>query len=425
MTHLEAEWEPYVYCNTYEDQTTGLEIDSLIKIGQASIRIESDVSLHKTLKRAFVEARTKRLVSAQENNDEKCLDFATCEAMALGSLLQEGNFVRFCGQDSGRGTFSHRHFEITCQTSGHRSVPLESLGGTFEIVNSHLSELAVVAFEYGISIDSPKNLVIWEAQFGDFFNQGQVSFDAFLCGSHEKWQRPTAMTILLPHGYDGAGPEHSSCRLERFLQMSNESFLNIDSNFSKSIPNWRVINPTTPANMYHALRRQLVSDFRVPLIVAAPKAILRHPMAQSSIKEIGPDSKFEPVIDDMQNMTGNQVVSVLWCSGKTYYDLVAERERRNFSPETHPIVRVEELVPFPFAEIQKVAEKYSSASQFLWCQEEHENMGAWTHVYPRFYHAFADIALLYAGRAPGATPAVGIPDVHKKQVAAYFEAAFE
>lgn len=440
MTHLEPEWEPYVKCAVYSDKATGVKAETLLMVGEASIAVDEQIQLHKTLTRSFVEARRKRLKFAAEDPNEKTLDWATCEAMAIGSLVAEGNYVRLCGQDSGRGTFSHRHMEVTCQATGKRVVPLAKLGRV-EAVNSYLSELAVVGFEYGISIDSPKNLVIWEAQFGDFFNQAQVNFDTFLSGSHEKWQRPTAMTVILPHGYDGAGPEHSSSRIERFLQMSSEGFL---SPSEQEIPNWRIAYPTTPANMFHLLRRQLVSDFRIPLIVIGPKAILRHPLAQSSLSEIVEGTKFQPVIAE-EVTSGSTIEAVLWCSGKTYYDLVAERETRGLTKDTHPIVRIEQLVPFPYAEIAAVASNFAGAKRFLWCQEvsrssclvsyvlsshvfllcqEHENGGAWAHVYPRFYHACQSHSLLYAGRGPLGVPAVGIADLHKKETADYFEAVF-
>jgi probable 2-oxoglutarate dehydrogenase E1 component DHKTD1 len=272
MTHLEEEWKPFVYARQMTDVSTGVSKQRLLQIGHASISILPQFAIHKTLDRSFIIARRKRLESAMENSNSFSIDWATAEAMAIGSLVQENFFVRLCGQDSGRGTFSQRHFELTDSETGKKDVPLARLAegekkniGQLEVVNSFLSELAVLAFEYGIAIDSPRNLCIWEAQFGDFFNQAQVVIDTFICNSFEKWQRASAIVLFLPSGMDGAASEHSSARVERFLQMSSESSAN------DRIPNWRVVNPTTPANIFHALRRQMISEIRIPLIVIAPK----------------------------------------------------------------------------------------------------------------------------------------------------------
>lgn len=422
MTHLESEWVPYVMQRTFDGSAvaTSVAAETLLEVGRASVAVAPEIKLHKTLERTMLEGRTKKLQQAAQNPDEKVLDWATAEALAIGSLAKEGYAVRLCGQDSGRGTFSHRHFEFTCQNTGKRDVPLSRVGRV-EPVNSFLSELAVLSFEYGYSIDSPKQLCIWESQYGDFFNQAQVAVDTFISSSHEKWQRPTAITMALPHGYDGTGPEHSSARIERFLQMGNDSFLSPDSS---QVPNWRVVNPTTPANVFHALRRQLLSSVRIPLIYIAPKGILRHPQAVSSLRDLSDASaRFQPVIAELEHASTAQ--TVLWCSGKTYFDLVAERERRKLPASRVAIVRLEELLPFPFAEITRVAQQFKAANRHIWCQEEHENMGAWTHVYPRFYHAYSGHPLLYAGRGPLATPAVGVSDLHKAEVKAYYDAAFK
>ena len=417
LDHVEQDWKPFVMQKEYTDLETGMKAETLIQIAEKSIAIPKKYKIHKTLQRTFVEGRQKKIEAMQTDQHAKILDWALCEALALGSLAKEGNFVRLCGQDSGRGTFSHRHLELTCQSSGEKFVPLSKLG-KIEVVNSFLSELAVLSFEYGISIDSPKNLVVWEAQFGDFFNQGQVAFDAFISCSHEKWQRPTAMTIILPHGYDGAASEHSSCRMERFLQMCSEGMFPEDRTV-KSIPNWRIIYPTTPANMFHALRRQLVSDFRVPLIVVGPKIILRHPSCLSSLSDIASGTKFVPVISD-ENFDAE---TVIWCTGKTYYDLKAEADNRGITSVS--FVRLEELCPFPYAEISQVSANYLKAKRYLWAQEEHENMGAWNHVYPRFCKAVQRLPLLYAGKNPSSTTAVGVSEWHKREVKEYFDLVFD
>ncbi len=423
MTHLEAEWERYVMQRELTNPPTGVDREQLLAVGHASIATKEGFVVHKTLVRSFIAARSKRLEDCKSDPAAKVLDWATCEALALGSLVAEDNYVRLTGQDSGRGTFSQRHMELTDSETGVRDVPLSRLpgGGKLEVVNSFLSELAVVAFEYGVSIDSPKNLAIWEAQFGDFFNQAQVSIDTFVANSFEKWQRPTALTLMLPSGMDGAASEHSSARVERFLQMSSEPGLSADPS-QKLIPNWRIINPTTPANIFHALRRQLVADFRVPLIVVAPKGILRHPLCVSSLSEIEAGTGFVPVIADESDSYG--AGTVLWCSGKTYYDLVAEREKRGLTRAQVAIVRLEELVPFPYDEIRRVTSLFSKASKWIWCNEEHENQGVWNFVYSRFYTA-TQIQLSYAGRDVSATPAVGSSAAHKAEVAAYLDACFE
>jgi probable 2-oxoglutarate dehydrogenase E1 component DHKTD1 len=400
----------------------------LIKIGHASVQLPaSGFQLHKTLDKTFVDYRKKRLEQLAANPSEKLLDWAFAEALAVGSLLRDENptRVRICGQDVGRGTFSHRHFELVCQESGKKVVPLADnvakvAGSSLEVVNSFLSELAVVSYEYGYSIDTPNTLCIWEAQFGDFFNQAQVAFDTFISSSLEKWQRPTAMTILLPHGFDGAGPEHSSSRIERFLQMASETAFR-DFGAKADVPNWRIINPTTPANYFHALRRQIQSPLRIPLVVISPKILLRLPACQSSLLELAQGTSFQPVLCE-DDAVAAQATRVLWCSGKTYYELSAEREKRGAKHVA--IVRIEELVPFPGIAARAALAKHPNASVHIWCQEEPENAGAWSHVYPRLYSSIGK-QILFAGRPPSAAPAAGYADLHKQEQAEYFAACFE
>lgn len=299
-------------------------------------------------------------------------------------------------------------------------VPLSQLGH-LEVVNSFLAELAVMSYEYGYSIDSPRNLAVWEAQFGDFFNCAQTAVDTLVSCSHEKWQRPTALTLLLPHGYDGAGPEHSSARIERFLQSGSDSGLTPSP--PGFVPNWRVINPTTPANYFHALRRQMLSNVRIPLVVAAPKGLLRHPACVSSLADVDQGTRFQPLVFETGAASAH---TVLFCSGKTRYDLAAEREARGLSAAQFALVSVEELLPFPYEAIRAtMAQHFPNATRAKWCQEEHENYGPWSFVYPRFYHALPRLPLLYAGRGPSAAPANGVGDMHKAEVKAYYDAAFE
>lgn len=323
--------------------------------------------------------------------------------------------LRLSGQDVERGTFSQRHFVFTDQDTGTRHVPFCAFGpGQLQVHNSHLSEFGVVGFEYGVSIADPaQTLTIWEAQFGDFFNGAQVVFDAFVSSGETKWGLESGLTILLPHGYDGAGPDHSSCRLERFLQMSNAPF-DIRKEPESRFINWHVAYPTTPANYFHLLRRQIKRSYRKPLIVASPKKLFRLPAAVSSFGEFTEGSQFQPILDDARSP--EKVKRVVFCSGKFYYEI--EKERVTRKANDMAIIRIEELCPLPSSEIQQVLKRYTKAKTFIWCQEEHQNMGAYSYIAPRLGSLLpSGVHLSYIGRGVAAAPAAGFPKLHSSELA--------
>ncbi|XP_065832966.1 2-oxoadipate dehydrogenase complex component E1-like [Oscarella lobularis] len=382
---------------------TGYPIDALKLIGVKSVNHET-LSLHPRLLKSHVEPRLKQI----ENGSS--IDWATAEALAIGSLLHQGFNVRISGQDVGRGTFSHRHATFIDHSTNESYVPLNNLvpkqKGFLEVANSPLSEEAVLGFEYGMSIESPMNLVIWEAQFGDFFNGAQIPIDAFVSSGETKWLLQSGLVMLLPHGMDGAGPEHSSCRIERFLQLcdSDEDALDGDR------VNMCVANPTTPAQYFHLLRRQMIRNFRKPLVVASPKLILRSPLATSSLMDFAPGSTFQTVIGD--SVPSKTVKKVIFCSGKHFYALNEFRQEKDISDTA--IVRLESICPFPSEELKKELAKYETGTEFVWSQEEHQNMGPWSFVYRRFQRQL-NVNLMYAGRAPLAAPAVGDAKTHRKE----------
>lgn len=385
---------------------TGIDGELLKFIGAKSVEVPEEFNLHPHLKRTFVDARLKKL---EEGTN---LDWATAESLALGSLLYQGFNVRMSGQDVGRGTFSHRHAMLVDQEHDNIHIPLnnihQSQTGFFEVANSLLSEEAVLGFEYGMSIESPHSLVIWEAQFGDFFNAAQTIIDTYIMPGELKWLLQSGLVMLLPHGFDGAGPEHSSCRLERFLQSCDSSDERIDGDNV----NVQIANPTTPAQYFHLLRRQMVRNFRKPLIVASPKVLLRLPAATSDLSEMGPGTSFRPVIDD-QTTNPQSIEKVILCCGKHYYALEKERESRQAHHTA--IVRVESLCPFPADALQSALKRYTNAKEFLWSQEEHKNMGAWSFVAPRCENLVGH-KLNYAGRDVLGVPAVGTATLHQAEV---------
>jgi 2-oxoglutarate dehydrogenase E1 component len=318
------------------------------------------------------------------------------ELMAYATLMNEGHAVRFSGQDVERGTFSHRHAVVKVEDSEEEYLPLNGFSdkqGKLEIYNSHLSEYGVLGFEYGYAMASPNALVVWEAQFGDFFNGAQIIIDQFLSSGEYKWRRMNGLVMLLPHGYEGQGPEHSSARLERFLQQCAEN-------------NMQVVNTTTPANQFHAIRRQLRRDFRKPLICFTPKKLLRYPTCVSTLKDFSTGG-FQEVIDD--NVKAASVKRVVFCSGKIYYDLQEERDR--LKTEEVAIVRLEQLYPLPVNQLKAVLKKYKNAESYYWVQEEPENMGAWSFV----MRTFRDVHLEYVGRDEAASPATGFSKTHARE----------
>jgi 2-oxoglutarate dehydrogenase E1 component len=344
------------------------------------------------------------------------IDWATGEALAFGTLLIEGVPVRLSGQDSGRGTFSQRHAVLNDQETEAKHIPLTSIApnqANFEVHDSPLSEAAVLGFEYGYTLAEPNALVLWEAQFGDFANGAQVIIDQFISSGESKWLRMSGLVMLLPHGYEGQGPEHSSARLERYLQLSAED-------------NWQVVNCTTPANYFHALRRQVGRNFRKPLIVMTPKSLLRHKMAVSSLKEFGPGSSFHRVLPEVEALVADDKVRrVVLCSGKVYYDLLADRQARKIDDVA--LIRMEQLYPFPDEPLADELVKYPNA-EIVWCQEEPENMGAWSFVDRRIEKVLISLKHKagrphYAGRHEMASTATGLLRRHNQEQAALVEQA--
>ncbi|KAL8222389.1 UNVERIFIED_CONTAM: putative 2-oxoglutarate dehydrogenase E1 component DHKTD1, mitochondrial [Gekko kuhli] len=407
-TNLQACWsgmvEPSARITVWD---TGMPLPLLQFIGVQSVAMLEELQLHSHILKTHAQARILRLEEGTK------LDWATAEALAFGSLLSQGFNVRLSGQDVGRGTFSQRHAMLVCQETGETYIPLNHMSpdqkGFLEVSNSPLSEEAVLGFEYGMSIESPTLLPIWEAQFGDFFNGAQIIFDTFISGGEAKWLLQSGIVILLPHGYDGAGPEHSSCRIERFLQMCSSSEEGVDGDHV----NMSVVHPTTPAQYFHLLRRQMVRNFRKPLIVASPKILLRLPAAVSSLAEMGPGTTFKPVIGD-SSVDPKNISRVVFCSGKHYYALAKRREMLEEKRRDTAIIRVEELCPFPLEALQQEMNRFTKAKVFIWSQEEPQNMGPWTFVAPRFEKQLA-CKLRLVSRPPLPAPAVGIGALHQKQ----------
>ncbi len=359
--------------------------------------------------------RLEKVLQKRRNleDDAPSIDWGHAEALAFASLLADGVPVRMTGQDVERGTFSHRHAVLRDAETGARLNPFHRLpqaNATFEIHNSPLSEMAVVGFEYGYSVGDPQALVLWEAQFGDFVNGAQVMIDQYLAASYQKWKQRSALVLLLPHGYEGQGPEHSSARLERFLQLAAEN-------------NLRVANCTTSANYFHLLRRQaalLHADPR-PLVVMSPKSLLRHPLAASSLGQLA-EGTFQPVLGDAAAAERAEGVTRLaLCSGKVYVDLVGStdeqrKERASIDGvERVAIGRVEELYPFPAAEVERLAAGFPNLREIVWVQEEPRNMGAWSFVAPRLRELFPELPLAYEGRPERASPAEGYAYRHQAE----------
>ena len=384
---------------------TAINQNQISAIGNSLSRAPDGFNWHKRLQKLVTE-RTRKIVDGEE------LDWACGEALAFGSLLMEGTPVRLSGQDAGRGTFSHRHAVYSDQSSGEKYIPLNSIQpkqAHFEVINSPLSEFAVLGFEYGYSSANPWSLVIWEAQFGDFANGAQVMIDQLIASAEHKWGRMSGLVMLLPHGYEGQGPEHSSARLERFLELCAEN-------------NLQVCNLSTPAQIFHALRRQIRRDFRKPLIVMSPKSLLRHPLAKSPTSDFLTGS-FQTVIDD-KNCSPNQVKRVLLCSGKIYYAL--EQSRAESKIDDVAIVRLEQLYPYPLDRVRQVLAGYSNLEKLVWVQEEPRNMGAWRNIVHRLESSKPDgVELQYVGRDSRAVPATGSHELHVVEEQALVHAALD
>jgi 2-oxoglutarate dehydrogenase E1 component len=386
---------------------TQVKIETLRQIGQHITSVPEDFHLHRTIRRQLEQKR-------RAIEDGKDIDWATAEALAFGSLLLEGFPVRLSGQDSARGTFSQRHAAFIDQKNEAQHIPLNCLSkdqAGFEVLNSPLSEAAVLGFEYGYSLAEPRGLILWEAQFGDFANGAQVIIDQFLAAGEQKWLRMSGLVMLLPHGFEGQGPEHSSARLERYLQLCAED-------------NIQVANCTTPANYFHVLRRQIHRKFRKPLILMTPKSLLRHKRCVSELTELSGGNTFHRVLwDDLELARDDSLVPpdkirrVVLCSGKVYYDLFEMRE--NLKRKGVYLLRLEQLYPFPKRPLMKELARFPNA-EIYWCQEEPQNMGAWWFVMPRIEQALKRIehkcqCVRYVGRHESASTAVGLYQVHRQE----------
>jgi len=389
---------------------SGVNKKTLIDIGKKISTTPTNFNIHKTLKKIF-DLRLKSIT------DGKAIDWTTAESLAFGTLLTEGFSVRLSGQDSGRGTFSQRHAVLRNQDNHERYIPLNNISKkqkNFEVIDSLLSELAVLGFEFGYSISEPETLVLWEAQFGDFANGAQIIIDQFISSGEAKWGRASGLVMLLPHGYEGQGPEHSSARLERFLQLCAGE-------------NIQVVNCTTPSNYFHVLRRQMRREFRKPLIIMTPKSLLRHKKCISNIEEFSIKNTFHRVLEDdsfsnLKNLLelkrkDNKVKKVVMCSGKIYYDLIEAREK--YKNDEVTFIRIEQLYPFPVKTLANILKRYKKA-QFIWCQEEPKNMGAWNTVRNYIDRTLeminlSDISVKYVGRKASSSTATGNLNKHLAQ----------
>ena len=404
MTEHTVDWSPYLGHDWDTEYDGSLSVEKLKSLGEALVDFPEEHKLQSRVNKLYLDRK------AMVDGDKK-LDWGMAENLAYASIVDEGNDIRITGQDSGRGTFFHRHAVLHNQKDATTHMPLQHIRegqGQIEIYDSVLSEEAVMAFEYGFATAEPGCLTIWEAQFGDFANGAQVVFDQFLSSGEAKWGRLCGLTVLLPHGYEGQGPEHSSARLERFLQMCADH-------------NWQVCVPSTPAQVYNMLRRQVVRPMRKPLIVMSPKSLLRHPLATSSMEELA-EGQFHNVIGEIDDLDPKGVKRVVMCSGKVYYDLLEQR-RKNEQTDV-AIIRLEQLYPFPEAECAEIMAQYSHVKDWVWCQEEPQNQGAWYCSQHHFWNVIPDGAkLAYAGREASSSPAVGYVSVHNQQQKALVEDA--
>lgn len=450
---LSSVWKGFMSpSQTSRIRNTGVPMDLLKEVGKAITTIPEGFTPHRQIKKIY-ESRRRMLL------EEEPVDWATAEALAFATLLCEGNHVRLSGQDVERGTFSHRHAVIHDQKTGEKYTPLEhvfedQVQKQFTVSNSSLSEFGVLGFELGYSLENPNSLVMWEAQFGDFANGAQIVFDQFISSGEAKWLRQNGLTVLLPHGYDGQGPEHSSGRMERFLQMVDEDPYQVPQiderhwftggHLGSQIQriNWQIVNATTPANYFHVLRRQIHRQFRKPLIIFTPKNLLRLPDARSPLAEFDDDpedqsikgARFKRLImdDSATDRSPNPPVDaskkrVVMCSGKVYYEIASERRKRGLQDEI-AIVRLEQLAPFPYDLVMREIRRYPNA-EIVWAQEEPMNMGAYLHVQPRIQKCMEEegrdlpLRIKYCGRPTMAATATGFGQVHAMEQAGLIDDA--
>ncbi len=391
-----VDWSPYLNHDWSIEWDHTFTKQRLIDLGKKICSYPESHKLHSRVNKLYID----RLSMMDER---KQLDWGMAETLAYATLVDENKRIRITGQDSGRGTFFHRHAVLHNQTDASTFIPLAHIHdkqGPFEVYDSVLSEEAVLAFEYGYATAEPSGLTVWEAQFGDFANGAQVVIDQFISSGEQKWGRMCGLTMLLPHGYEGQGPEHSSARLERYLQLCAEQ-------------NMQVCVPSTPAQIYHMLRRQVLRPMRRPLIVMSPKSLLRHPLCVSSLDDLA-NGNFLPAIDEIDELEPKYVKRVVMCSGKVFYDLL--ESRREHELKNVAIIRIEQLYPFPMEDVKRIISCYVNAYEFVWCQEEPQNQGAWYCSHHNFKAAIPENASLnYAGRQASASPAVGYMSVHTKQ----------
>ena len=398
------DWSPYITGDLLSAADTGVDLDRVNGLGKMLLNLPDDLTLHSRVDRIMA-ARHKMLAGEQD------MDWGFAETMAYATLLEDGFDVRLTGQDSGRGTFFHRHAVLHAQGEDREYIPLQHLvnrPAAFTVTDSFLSEEAVMGFEYGFATTEPRTLVIWEGQFGDFANGAQVVIDQFISSGESKWGRLCGLTLFLPHGYEGQGPEHSSARLERFLQLCAEH-------------NMQVCVPSTPAQMFHMLRRQMVRPVRKPLIVMTPKSLLRHKLSVSPLSDLS-EGRFHTVIDEIDDLDRSAVKRVVFCSGKVYFDLLERRRAEEIQDVA--IVRIEQIYPFPIDEFAEALVSYPNAETIVWCQEEPRNQGAWYQIRHRLQQPLRSRhSLHYAGPVSAAAPAVGIPAMHSKIQKALVESA--
>jgi len=402
--HLLVNWEVYAGRDWTTKADTRYDLEKMKEMTKRFHDVPERIDVHRQIKK-ILDARNDMA------EGKRLVDWGFAETLAYATLLEEKYDIRISGQDSGRGTFSHRHAVLHSQTQRQAWVPLKHVAdeqGTFTVIDSVLSEEAVLAFEYGYATTSPSTLLIWEAQFGDFVNGAQVVIDQFISSGEQKWGRLCGLVMFLPHGYEGMGAEHSSARLERFMQLCAED-------------NMQVIVPSTPAQTFHMLRRQMIRPYRRPLIVMTPKSLLRNPAAVSTMEELA-DGSFKTIIDDVRYAKKkNDITRLILCSGKVYYDLLAKAEKEGYD-ET-PLIRLEQLYPFPDVLLGKILESYPNLKEVVWCQEEPRNQGAWDSTKHRF-RKFEQYELSCVSRPSAAAPAVGLHRVHLLQQETLLEQAF-
>jgi len=389
-------WSRHIQADPRKTPQTELPAEKIQSLGETVLHQPEGFSLHSRVQRVM-QQRAKML------EGQLPMDWGMAETLAYASLLDEGINIRLTGQDTGRGTFAHRHAMLFDQNSNERLIPLQSVarnGAGFDLINSVLSELAALAFEYGYATSSPDTLVIWEAQFGDFANGAQIVIDQFISSGFLKWGRLCQLTLFLPHGFEGQGPEHSSARLERFLQLCAEL-------------NMRVWNPTTPAQLFHLIRDQYHRDFRRPLVVMMPKSLLRHPQSTSVLSEFS-EQGLSMILPESELKADAAIRRVVLCSGKVFFDLLSYRQQQQI--EDVVILRIEQLYPFPRRTLSALLQQYTAATEVVWCQEEPRNQGAWYQIQHHLRVSMPEgMTLGYAGRAPSASPACGNARLHAKQ----------